>query len=152
MCFDGTLGTKPSDLIYLDLFNSKASCNVPLFAEEGGSRVDCSDRGVWRDTWRWDHGAAAHQEVQARPAARPLKLCMPFRHLLSDNNILAYLTKLCWRLVWLSRVAPRKPYYRVSELGRILQEGDSADPWGLWLARELLAGGMADLAEDRGIA
>src|SRR5204862_1041121 len=32
------------------------------------------------------------------------------------------------------------PYYRVSELGRIVEEGDSDDPWRLRLARELLAG------------
>jgi len=43
------------------------------------------------------------------------------------------------------------PYYRVSELGRIVEEGDSDDPWRLRLARELLAGVMADLAEDRGL-
>ena len=42
------------------------------------------------------------------------------------------------------------PFYRLSELVRIIEEGD-ADPWRLRLARELVAGVMADLAEDRGI-
>jgi len=42
------------------------------------------------------------------------------------------------------------PYYRLSELARIIEEGDG-DPWQVRLARELLTGVMADLAEDRGI-
>ncbi len=42
------------------------------------------------------------------------------------------------------------PFYRLSELVRIVEEGDS-DPWRARLARELVAGVMADLAEDRGI-
>jgi len=42
------------------------------------------------------------------------------------------------------------PFYRLSELARILEEGD-ADPWRVRLARELVGGVMADLAEDRGI-
>ena len=43
------------------------------------------------------------------------------------------------------------PFYRLSELVRIVEVGDD-DPWRLRLARELVAGVMADLAEDRGIA
>lgn len=42
------------------------------------------------------------------------------------------------------------PFYRLSELVRIVEEGDP-DPWRARLARELVAGVMADLAEDRGI-
>jgi len=42
------------------------------------------------------------------------------------------------------------PYYRLSELARIIEEGDG-DPWRVRLARELLGGVMADLADDRGI-
>ena len=42
------------------------------------------------------------------------------------------------------------PCYRLSELARIIEDGDG-DPWQVRLARELLAGVMADLAEDRGI-
>ncbi len=42
------------------------------------------------------------------------------------------------------------PFYLLSELVRIVEEGDP-DPWRVHLARELVAGVMADLAEDRGI-
>jgi hypothetical protein len=42
------------------------------------------------------------------------------------------------------------PFYRLSELVRIVEEGDSA-PWRLRLARELVSAVMADVAEDRGI-
>ena len=42
------------------------------------------------------------------------------------------------------------PFYRLSELRQIVEDGDP-DPWRERLARELMAGVMADLAEDRGI-
>ena len=42
------------------------------------------------------------------------------------------------------------PFYRISELRQIVEDGDP-DPWRERLARELMAGVMADLAEDRGI-
>ena len=42
------------------------------------------------------------------------------------------------------------PFYRLSELVRIVEEGD-ADPWRERMARELVAGVMADVAADRGI-
>lgn len=42
------------------------------------------------------------------------------------------------------------PFYRLSELARIVEDGDD-DPWRVHMARELVAGVMADLAEDRGI-
>jgi len=42
------------------------------------------------------------------------------------------------------------PFYRVSDLARIVEQGDP-DPARVQLARELMAGVMADLAADRGL-
>jgi hypothetical protein len=42
------------------------------------------------------------------------------------------------------------PFYRVSDLARIMEQGDP-DPGRVQLARELMAGVMADLAADRGL-
>lgn len=48
------------------------------------------------------------------------------------------------------RDSDQGPFWRVSELARIVEEGDE-DPSRVHLARELLAGVMADLAADAGL-
>ena len=42
------------------------------------------------------------------------------------------------------------PFWRLSEIAQVVEHGDD-DPWRLQVARELLAGVMADLAADPGV-
>ncbi len=91
------------DLIYLDPpFNSNASYNV-LFAEKNGSRAAAQFQ-AFEDTWHWDRAAAeAYQEV-VEAGSRAGEAMHAFRHLLGDNDMLAYLAMMAPRLVELRRV------------------------------------------------
>ncbi|MBN2209568.1 MAG: restriction endonuclease [Candidatus Coatesbacteria bacterium] len=91
------------DLVYLDPpFNSSAAYNV-LFAEQNGSRA-ASQIKAFKDTWRWDQGAAAAYRETAEAGGLVSKSMQAFRMLLGDSDMLAYLAMMAPRLVELRRV------------------------------------------------
>jgi site-specific DNA-methyltransferase (adenine-specific) len=91
------------DLVYLDPpFKSNQDYNV-LFAEQGGSRSAAQIK-AFEDTWHWDQEAAQsfHEVVEA---GGKVSLAMqPFRTLLGESDMLAYLAMMAPRLVELRRV------------------------------------------------
>ncbi len=91
------------DLIYLDPpFNSKRDYNV-LYAEQDGTRSSAQIK-AFKDTWRWDQGAAlAYQEI-VEAGGKVSQAMQGFRALLGDSDTLAYLAMMAPRLVELRRV------------------------------------------------
>jgi DNA modification methylase len=91
------------DLVYLDPpFNSDQNYNV-LFAEQNGTRSAAQIK-AFKDTWRWDEGAArAYQEVVER-ADRVSQAVEAFRTFLGESDMMAYLAMMAPRLVELRRV------------------------------------------------
>lgn len=91
------------DLVYLDPpFNSNQDYNV-LFGEHNGTRAAAQIK-AFEDTWRWDEEAArAYQETVER-GGHVSEAMQAFRRLLSESDMLAYLSMMAPRLVELRRV------------------------------------------------
>lgn len=91
------------DLIYLDPpWNKKVTYNV-LFAERNGSRSPAQIK-AFGDTWTWDQAAVASYEEIVEAGGRISRAMQAFRHLVGENDMLAYLTMMAPRLVELKRV------------------------------------------------
>ena len=91
------------DLIYLDPpFNSNATYNV-LFGEKNGTQAAAQIK-AFEDTWHWDQSAAqAFQEV-VEAGGNVSRAMQAFRSLLTESDMLAYLSMMAPRLVELRRV------------------------------------------------
>ncbi|MHB8172916.1 MAG: DNA methyltransferase [Nitrospirota bacterium] len=92
------------DLIYLDPpFNSKADYNI-LFKEPTGefSKAQITAFG---DTWHWNEETErAFQEIIRIAPSNVIEMMNSFKQFLHPNDMMAYLTMMCVRLVELKRV------------------------------------------------
>ncbi|MCJ7508174.1 MAG: site-specific DNA-methyltransferase [candidate division Zixibacteria bacterium] len=92
------------DLIYLDPpFNSKASYNI-LFKGPTG-RPSEAQITAFEDTWHWTEEAEkTFQEIVEKAPAKAVKMMSAFRDFVGLNDVMAYLTMMCIRLIELRRV------------------------------------------------
>ncbi|MDQ1328856.1 MAG: hypothetical protein QG641_2142 [Candidatus Poribacteria bacterium] len=92
------------DLIYLDPpFNSKANYNI-LYKEPSG---DFSDAQItaFEDTWHWAEKAeTTFKEIMDSTPANVVDMMRAFRSFIGNNDMMAYLTMMCIRLIELKRV------------------------------------------------
>lgn len=92
------------DLIYLDPpFNSKADYNV-LFREPTGEPSKAQIT-AFEDTWHWTEETEKtfHEIVQTAPG-QVVDMLQAFRNFIKRNDMMAYLTMMCARLLELKRV------------------------------------------------
>ncbi|MEN3028811.1 MAG: DNA methyltransferase [Aquificaceae bacterium] len=92
------------DLIYLDPpFNSKADYNV-LFKEPTGE-LSQAQITAFEDTWHWTEDTErAYQEIIQTAPSQVVDIMRALREFLRRNDVLAYLTMMCIRLLELRRV------------------------------------------------
>lgn len=92
------------DLIYLDPpFNSKATYNV-LYKEPTGKLSDAQIT-AFDDTWHWGEEAErAFQEIIDNAAVEVIEMMRAFRSFIKSNDMMAYLTMMCVRMIELKRV------------------------------------------------
>lgn len=92
------------DLVYLDPpFNSKADYNI-LYKEPTGepSRAQIT---AFEDTWHWtEETELIFQEIVKEAPAEVIEMMVSFRKFLLPNDVMAYLTMMCIRLLELKRV------------------------------------------------
>jgi site-specific DNA-methyltransferase (adenine-specific) len=94
--------TDSVDLVYLDPpFNSQQAYNV-LFEEKPGVASSAQIHG-FEDTWHWDRAAPTYFAV-VEAGGEVSQALQAFRKLLSDGDMLAYLSMMAPRLVELRRV------------------------------------------------
>lgn len=92
------------DLIYLDPpFNSKADYNI-LFKEPTGE-LSKAQITAFEDTWHWTEETERtfHEIVETAPA-NVVEMMRSFRQFIGLNDVMAYLTMMCVRLLELQRV------------------------------------------------
>lgn len=92
------------DLIYLDPpFNSKATYNI-LFKEPTGEPSQ-AQATAFEDTWHWtEETERTFQEIVDTAPADVVEMMVAFRKFIHENDIMAYLTMMCIRLIELKRV------------------------------------------------
>jgi len=92
------------DLIYLDPpFNSKATYNV-LFKEPTG-KPSQAQITAFEDTWHWtEETERTFQEIVGTAPANVVEMMTAFRKFIHENDMMAYLTMMCIRLIELKRV------------------------------------------------
>lgn len=93
------------DLIYLDPpFNSKAAYNV-LFKEPTGESSK-AQIAAFEDTWHWTEEAErSYSFILETAPASVVEMVQSFRHFIGQkNDVIAYLTMMCIRLLELRRV------------------------------------------------
>ena len=92
------------DLIYLDPpFNSKASYNL-LFKEPAGE-ASKAQITAFEDTWHWNEEVErSFQEIVKSAPASVVEMMRSFRQFVGLNDMMAYLTMMCVRLLELKRV------------------------------------------------
>lgn len=92
------------DLIYLDPpFNSKASYNL-LFKEPTGIQSEAQIT-AFEDTWHWTKETErTFQEIVDTAPANLIEMMGAFRQFVGLNDVMAYLTMMCIRLLELKRV------------------------------------------------
>jgi len=92
------------DLIYLDPpFNSKANYNI-LYKEVSGEFSDAQIT-AFEDTWHWgDNAEATFTEIIDTAPANVVEMVIAFRSFIGNNDMMAYLTMMCIRLIELKRV------------------------------------------------
>jgi adenine specific DNA methylase Mod len=92
------------DLVYLDPpFKSNQNYNV-LFAEHNGSGSAAQIK-AFEDTWEWNQTAAmAYQQVVETGGERVSKVMQAFHTFLGNSDMMAYLSMMAPRLLWLHRV------------------------------------------------
>jgi len=92
------------DLIYLDPpFNSKANYNI-LYKEPTGesSRAQIT---AFEDTWHWTEEAnKTFQEIIDAAPPNVVEMMLAFKKFIGLNDVMAYLTMMCIRLIELRRV------------------------------------------------
>ncbi|MGO9014009.1 MAG: DNA methyltransferase [Dissulfurispiraceae bacterium] len=92
------------DLIYLDPpFNSKADYNV-LYKEPTGE-PSAAQITAFEDTWHWSEDSE-RTFLEITHVAQPtvIEMMRSFRHFIGENDVMAYLTMMCIRLIELQRV------------------------------------------------
>lgn len=92
------------DLIYLDPpFNSKADYNI-LFKEPTGKKSDAQIT-AFEDTWHWtEETAKIFQEIVDTAPSQVVEMMNSFKKFVGLNDVMAYLTMICIRLIELKRV------------------------------------------------
>lgn len=91
------------DLIYLDPpFNSNASYNI-LFRGPSGTDAQAQIE-AFDDTWHWGLAAADAYDEVMKYHAGAAGILVALRSSLGENDMMAYLTMMCIRLVELHRV------------------------------------------------
>jgi len=93
------------DLIYLDPpFNSKADYNV-LYKEPTGE-LSKAQITAFEDTWHWtEETEEAYQQIISIAPAHVIEMMEAFRKFIGvRNDMMAYLTMMCIRLIELNRV------------------------------------------------
>lgn len=92
------------DLVYLDPpFNSQANYNI-LFEEPTGSASEAQIT-AFEDTWHWTEDAErTYQEIVAGATPEVVEMMSAFRRFIGLNDMMAYLTMMCIRLIELKRV------------------------------------------------
>lgn len=92
------------DLIYLDPpFNSKTDYNI-LYKEPTGEPSKAQIT-AFEDTWHWgEETEAMFQEIIKTAPTNVIEMMQVFRKFLNLNDVMAYLTMMCIRLVHLRRV------------------------------------------------
>ncbi len=92
------------DLIYLDPpFNSKADYNI-LFNEKAGTPSEAQIT-AFEDTWHWtEETERTFQEIVDIAPANVIEMMRSFRQFIGHNDMMAYLTMMCIRLIELKRV------------------------------------------------
>lgn len=93
------------DLIYLDPpFNSKADYNI-LFKEPSGKPSEAQIT-AFEDTWHWgEETERTFQEIVDTAPADVVEMMNSFRNSVGEkNDVMAYLTMMCIRLIELKRV------------------------------------------------
>jgi len=93
------------DLIYLDPpFNSQATYNV-LFKEPVTGKPSQAQIEAFQDTWHWfGETPRTYEEICRTAPARVVEMMKAFRSFLGGNDMMAYLTMMCIRLLELRRV------------------------------------------------
>jgi DNA modification methylase len=92
------------DLVYLDPpFNSDANYNVLFQSPEGGkshAQIEAFD-----DTWHWtDEAEKSFVEVMHSGHSNAAEMLRAMRSFMKENDMMAYLTMMCVRLIELHRV------------------------------------------------
>jgi len=92
------------DLIYLDPpFNSKAPYNI-LYNEPTGELSEAQIT-AFEDTWHWTEEAErTFQEIIDKGSPEVIKMMSSFIEFIGRNDVMAYLTMMCIRLLELQRV------------------------------------------------
>ncbi len=92
------------DLIYLDPpFNSKANYNV-LYKEPSGES-SAAQITAFEDSWHWTEEAErTFQDIVNTAPANIVEMMRAFRNFVGLNDVMAYLTMMCIRLIELQRV------------------------------------------------
>lgn len=92
------------DLIYLDPpFNSKADYNI-LYKEPSGEPSEAQIT-AFEDTWHWtEETERTFHEITKVASARVIEMMRAFRNFIGENDVMAYLTMMCIRLIELQRV------------------------------------------------
>lgn len=92
------------DLVYLDPpFNSQANYNV-LFKAPSGEQSKAQIE-AFEDTWHWNDSAEqAFDEVMQSGNTNVAEMLQALRSFLNENDMMAYLTMMCVRLIELHRV------------------------------------------------
>lgn len=92
------------DLVYLDPpFNSKANYNI-LYREPTGES-SAAQITAFEDTWHWTEEAErTFQEIVDTAPANVVEMMRAFRQFVGLNDVMAYLTMMCVRLIELRRV------------------------------------------------
>ncbi len=92
------------DLIYLDPpFNSKADYNI-LFKEPNGTQSRAQIT-AFEDTWHWtEETERTFQEIVDTAPPSVVEMMRSFRQFVGLNDMMAYLTMMCIRLIELKRV------------------------------------------------
>jgi site-specific DNA-methyltransferase (adenine-specific) len=92
------------DLIYLDPpFNSKANYNI-LYKEPTGEPSKAQVT-AFEDTWHWsEESERAFRDIAEKAPAQVVDMMTSFRQFIKENNMMAYLTMMCIRLIELKRV------------------------------------------------
>ena len=92
------------DLIYLDPpFNSKADYNI-LFKEPTGES-SAAQITAFEDTWHWtEETERTFQDIIEIAPAAVVEMMRAFRRFVGVNDVMAYLTMMCIRLIELRRI------------------------------------------------
>jgi site-specific DNA-methyltransferase (adenine-specific) len=92
------------DLIYLDPpFNSKADYNI-LYKEPTGEPSEAQIT-AFEDTWHWtEETERTFLDITKVASSNVIEMMRSFRGFIGENDVMAYLTMMCIRLIELQRV------------------------------------------------